>query len=170
MAYQAGVMALAITDHDSTEGLPETLTSASALNIEFIPGIEISSRFRGKETHILGYFVEWEEPSLQRRLGAMRETRSNRIQGIIHKLTQLGIPLTEEEVKEVAGIGSVGRPHVAQVLQSKGYVRNVNEAFERYLGEGALAYIPRDLPDATEVISWIREVGGRGGLGPPQLG
>ena len=167
MAYQAGVMTLAITDHDSTEGLPETITSASGFNIEVIPGIEISSRFRGRETHILGYYVRWQESSFQRRLASLRETRTPRIQEIIHKLTQHEINLTEEEVKEMAGIGSVGRPHVAQVLLGKGYVRSVNEAFERYLSDGALAYVPRDLPDAADVISWIREVGGVAVLAHP---
>ncbi len=167
MAHRAGVMTLAITDHDCTDGLPETITSASALNLQVIPGIEMSSSFRGKETHILGYFVAWQESSFQRRLATLRDTRCIRIREIIQKLTQLGLPLTEEEVKAVGGIGSVGRPHVAQVILGKGYVRSVKEAFERYLGEGALAYVPRDLPDATEVISWIREVGGVAVLAHP---
>ena len=167
MASQAGLSTLAITDHDCTEGLPEAFTSASVLNLRIVPGIEMSSRFRGKETHILGYFIDWQDATLQRRLSRLRETRRTRIPYILRKLTQLGVPVTEEEVNEVAGVGSVGRPHIAQVMLAKGYIRNVKEAFDRYLGQGAAAYVPRDLPDATEVITWIQEAGGVAVLAHP---
>ncbi|UCE63401.1 MAG: PHP domain-containing protein [Nitrospirota bacterium] len=167
MAHHAGVSTIAITDHDTTDGLPEAFTRASTFNLHIIPGIEISSQFRGKETHILGYFVTWQDPTFQRRLSFMRETRCTRIPKIINKLKQLGVVITEEEVKDVAGIGSIGRPHIAQVILAKGYVKSVKEAFERYLGHGAAAFVPRDLPDAAEVISWIQEVGGVAVLAHP---
>lgn len=167
MAHQAGVSTLAITDHDTTDGLPEAFSQASAFEVQVIPGIEISSRFLGKETHILGYFVGWQDSTLQCRLLHMRETRRTRIPKIISKLLQLGLPITEEEVKKMAGSGSMGRPHIAQVILAKGYVTSVKEAFERYLGQGAAAFVPRELPDATEVISWIREVGGVAVLAHP---
>jgi predicted metal-dependent phosphoesterase TrpH len=167
MAHHAGLSTLAITDHDTTDGLPEAYIRASALNLPIIPGIEISSLFLGKETHILGYFVAWQDPSFQCRLATLRESRFTRIPKILSKLTQLGVPITEGEVKDVAGIGSVGRPHIAQVILAKGYVTSVKEAFERYLGQGAAAFVPRDLPSAAEVISWIREVGGVAVLAHP---
>jgi len=167
MGHHAGLTTLAITDHDTTDGLPEAYSRASALNLSIIPGIEISSRFLGKETHILGYFVEWKDPTFQDRLARLRETRCTRLPQIISKLTPLGVLITEEEVKDVAGVGSVGRPHIAQVILAKGYVTSVKEAFQRYLGQGAAAFVPRDLPDAAEVISWIREVGGVAVLAHP---
>ena len=167
MARNAGVTALAVTDHDITDGLPETLAAASSLNIEFIPGIEISSRFQGKETHILGYFVNWQDPTFQSRLTHLRESRHTRNPAMISKLNRLGLPLTYEEVQAVAHPGSIGRPHIANVLLAKGYVTSMKEAFDRYLGEGAEAYVPRDLPDAADVISWIREVGGVAVLAHP---
>lgn len=167
MAQHAGISTIAITDHDTTDGLPEAFSRASTFNLQIIPGLEISSRFRGKETHILGYFVAWQDPTFQCRLASLRESRCTRLPKIITKLTQLGVVITEEEVKDVAGIGSVGRPHIAQVILAKGYVTSVKEAFERYLGQGARAFVPRDLPDATEVISWIREVGGVAVLAHP---
>ena len=108
MAHQAGLSTLAITDHDTTDGLPEAYSTASALNLPIIPGIEISSRFLGKETHILGYFVDWKDPTFQFRLANLRETRFTRLPKIISKLTPLGVLITEDEVKAVAGIGSVG--------------------------------------------------------------
>ena len=167
MAHHAGVSTIAITDHDTTDGLPEAFTRASTFNLPIIPGLEISSRFRGKETHILGYFVTWQDPTFQRRLSFMREARCTRIPKIINKLNQLGVGITEEQVKDLAGIGSVGRPHIAQVILAKGYVKSVKEAFERYLGHGGTAFVPRDFPDAAEVISWIREVGGVAVLAHP---
>lgn len=167
MAHHAGLSTIAITDHDTTDGLPEALSRAPALNLQIIPGIEISSCFRKLETHILGYFIAWQDPTLQHRLIGMRESRCTRISKIISKLTQLGLPLTEGEVSEVAGVGSTGRPHIAQVILAKGYVTSVKEAFKRYLGQGAEAFVPRDLPNAAEVISWIREVGGVAVLAHP---
>ena len=167
MAHRAGVTALAITDHDITDGIPDTLIAASAFNIEVIPGIEISSRFQGKETHILGYFVNWQDPTFQRRLTDLRETRHSRNPEMIRKLNNLGLTFTYEDVKAVAKHGSIGRPHIAQVLIAKGYVTSMKEAFDRYLGEGAQAYVPRELPDAADVISWIREVGGIAVLAHP---
>ena len=167
MAQNVGVTALAITDHDITDGLPETYHAASAFNIEVVAGIEISSRFQGKETHILGYFVNWQDPTFQSRLRHLRESRHARNPAMISKLNQLGLSLTYEDVKAVAGHGSIGRPHIAEVLLAKGYVTSMKDAFDRYLGEGAAAYVPRELPDASEVISWIREVGGIAVLAHP---
>ena len=167
MAHQAGVTALAITDHDITDGLTEAFMAASELGLEMIPGIEISSRFHEKETHILGYGVAWQDPTFQNRLKQLRRTRHTRIAEIAQKLTTLGLPLTENEVGAVAGVGSVGRPHIAEVMLNKGYVHSIKEAFEKYLGHGAAAYVPRELPDATEVISWIREIGGIAVLAHP---
>lgn len=167
MAQQAGVTALAITDHDNTDGLPEALIAASAFDLEVIPGIEISSRFRGKEIHILGYFLEWHDHTFQARLAGLRESRHSRNPEMIRRLTKLGLSLTYDEVKAVAGLGSVGRPHIAQAMLAKGYVTSMKEAFDRYLGEGAAAYVPRDLPEAADVICWIREVGGVAVLAHP---
>ena len=167
MAHQAGVTALAITDHDSTDGLPEALTAASAFDIEVIPGIEISSRFHGKELHILGYFVEWQDPAFQNWLIGLRESRHGRNPEMIRRLSQLGLSLTYDEVKAVAGLGSIGRPHIAQVMLAKGYVASMKEAFDRYLGDGAAAFVPRELPDAAHVIAWIRKVGGVAVLAHP---
>lgn len=167
LAHQAGLKALSITDHDTTDGLPEGLKQASRLGIECLPGIEISSQFQGKETHILGYGLAWNDPTFQDRLLTLRQSRHARNPEMIQRLTDLGLSLTYDEVKAVAGSDSVGRPHIAQVLLSKGYVSGIQEAFSRYLGNGGAAYVPRDLPETTDVIAWIREVGGLAVLAHP---
>ena len=160
MAERANVTALAITDHDTLDGIPEAIDIGKKLGIEVIPGVEISSRWGESELHILGYFLDCKDPALHQRLASLRESRHTRNPRIIDKLNALGLALTYEEVRELAGTESVGRPHIARVLMKKGYVKSAKEAFDRYLADGAAAYVPRDLPDPSEAISWIRSAQG----------
>jgi hypothetical protein len=160
LAKAAGVSALAITDHDTLDGLPEALEAGKALGIEVIPGIEISSRYEESELHVLGYFLDWHDPELLDRLARLRASRHRRNPRIIDKLNELGLALTYEEVKALARTDAVGRPHIARVLMDKGYVTSAKEAFDRYLAEGAAAYVPRELPTPSEAIAWIRAARG----------
>lgn len=160
LAHKAGVTALAITDHDITDGVPEALQAGARLGLEVIPGVEISSRLGTSELHILGYFLAWQDPTLNRRMAGLRESRHRRNPRIVDKLNELGLDLTYEEVRALAGTESVGRPHIARVLMDKGYVRDAKEAFDRYLAEGKPAYVPRELPEPAEAIAWIREARG----------
>jgi predicted metal-dependent phosphoesterase TrpH len=125
-----------------------------------IPGIELSSRFEDREMHILGYFFDWQDETLQARLTHQQESRHDRNPRVVERLNQLGLELSYDDVKAKAGSGSVGRPHIAEALVEKGYVKTTKEAFDRYLAEGGPAYVSRDLPDTCEAISWIREAGG----------
>jgi len=159
-AHDAGVTALAITDHDTVEGLPEGIVASERVGIEIVPGIELSSRYEGRDTHILGYFFDWQDPTLQARLTEQRASRDQRNPRVIEKLNQLGLDLTYEEVKAKAGAGSVGRPHIAQILVDKGYVTSTKDAFDQYLADGASAYVERESPETSEAITWIREAGG----------
>ncbi len=160
LAKKAGVSALAITDHDILDGIPEAITIGASLGIEVIPGIEISSRLDDAELHILGYFLDWKDPALNRRLELVRASRHSRNPLIVDKLNDLGLALTYQEVQELAGTESVGRPHIARVLMQKGYVQSAKEAFDRYLADGAAAYVPRELPQPAEAIAWIRAARG----------
>ena len=160
LAQKAGVSALAITDHDIVDGIPEAIEAGAHLGIEVIPGIEISSRYGESELHMLGYFLDWQDSELSSRLAELRASRHRRNPRIIEKLNELGLDLTYEEVKALAGTESIGRPHIARVLMAKGYVRSAKEAFDRYLAEGAAAYVPRDLPEPAEAIAWIRTARG----------
>ena len=160
LAHQAGVTALAITDHDIVDGIPHALDTATPLGIEVIPGVELSSRFNQQELHVLGYFFDWRDPIFRDHLARQRLSRCARNPQTIERLRALGLELSEEEVKAKAGSDSIGRPHVAQVLVDKGYVQDTREAFDRYLKEGAPAYVPRTLSDTRDVIAWIRNAGG----------
>jgi predicted metal-dependent phosphoesterase TrpH len=167
LAHEAGVSALAITDHDITTGLPEAMATGQALGIEIIPGIEISSRHGESELHVLGYFLKWEDAQLNERLTALRESRHRRNPKIVALLQAAGIDITYDEVRAVAGSDSVGRPHIARVLMDKKVVTSAKEAFDRFLAEGKPAYVPRDLPSPADAIRWIREAGGLAVLAHP---
>ena len=140
-AKGAGVTALAITDHDIVDGIPEAIAAGALLNIEVIPGVEISSRFGESELHILGYFLDWKDQTLNQRMTKLRDSRHARNPQIVHKLNELGVDLTYEEVRRLAGTESVGRPHIARVLMNKGVVTSAKEAFDRYLADGKPAYV-----------------------------
>ena len=160
LAHKAGVTALAITDHDITTGIPEALEAGARLGIEIVPGVEISSRFGDNELHILGYFLDWRDPTLDKRLAGLRASRHSRNPRIVERLRALGCDITYDEVKELAVTESVGRPHIARVLMEKGYVTSAKEAFDRFLAHGKPAYVPRELPEPIEAMAWIRAARG----------
>lgn len=160
LAHQAEVTAVAITDHDIVDGIPHAMEAAETLGIEVIPGVELSSRFNEQELHVLGYFFNWQDPTFRDHLARQRRSRQIRNPQTIERLKALGLELSEDEVKAKAGSDSIGRPHIAQVLIDKGYVRDTRDAFERYLKQGAPAYVPRTLADTRDVITWIRNAGG----------
>jgi predicted metal-dependent phosphoesterase TrpH len=167
LAKDAHVSALAITDHDITSGIPEALEMGAALNIDIIPGVEISS-FDGKgELHILGYYIDWQNQRFNERLASLRASRHRRNPLIVERLRAAGLDITYDEVRALAGTESVGRPHIAQLLMQKKYVTSAKEAFDRYLAEGKPAYVARELPSPAEAIAWIREAGGVAVLAHP---
>jgi 3',5'-nucleoside bisphosphate phosphatase len=160
LAHQQGLGILAITDHDTTEGLTEAMEAAQGLPLELISGIELSTEFQGRETHILGYFIDQANSQFQTRLTRLRSTRLDRIQLILDRLRTLNIEITLAEVEHVAQRGAIGRPHIARILIEKGYVNGMKEAFERFLGSRGKAYVRREVPEAAEILSWITEAGG----------
>jgi predicted metal-dependent phosphoesterase TrpH len=159
-AKQVGLTALAITDHDIVDGIPEATALGKELGIEVVPGVEISSRLGESELHILGYFLNWTDPLLAQRLSTLRDSRHLRNPKIVQRLNELGIPITYEEVRALAGTESVGRPHIARLLMEKKFVTSAKEAFDRYLANGRPAFIDRELPEPAEAVRWIREAGG----------
>lgn len=159
-AKHAGLTALAITDHDIVEAIPEATAIGQELGIEVVPGVEISSRLGESELHILGYFLNWTDPILAQRLSTLRDSRHLRNPKIVQRLNDLGIPITYEEVRALAGTESVGRPHIARLLMEKKFVTSAKEAFDRYLANGRPAFVDRELPLPAEAVRWIREAGG----------
>src|SRR5215470_9986968 len=141
-AKDAELRVLALTDHDTTGGLEEAAQVAQALDIDLIPGIEINTDISGGEVHVLGYFLEFQRPEFQAILKVLRDAREQRGQRIVELLNEHGIHVSWERVRETAQ-GSVGRPHVAEALLEAGYVQSIGEAFEKYIGNGRFAYVPR---------------------------
>lgn len=167
LAHKAGVTALAVTDHDIVSGIPEAIETGAELGIEVIPGVEISSRVGTRELHILGYFLQWQDPELNQRLATLRASRHRRNPQIIERLRALGLDVTYEEVRALAGTDSVGRPHIARILMDKKYVTSAKDAFDRYLADGRPAYVARELPKPEEAIAWIKAAGGVAVLAHP---
>ncbi len=167
LAHAAGVTTVAITDHDITTGIPEATLTGQQLGIDVIPGIEISSSFRDSEFHLLGYFLDCRDAKLNDRLTILRKSRHSRNPQIIEHLRALGIEITYDEVRALAGTDSVGRPHIARMLMEKRVVASAREAFDRFLADGRPAYVPRHLPSPAEAILWIKEARGLAVLAHP---
>ena len=160
LAKQAGVFALAITDHDNTDAWPRAQAAAATHGLELLAGIEMSSTLQGAEVHMLGYAFDLGHRGLQEHLARQKSRRVERLKEMVRKLQAAGLELTEEEVFANAGEGTVGRPHVARALLKRGYVTSMAEAFERYLGEGGPGFVPGSTLNPAQVMRVIREAGG----------
>ena len=153
-----GLTCLALTDHDTTDGVAEAQAAAQRLGIELVSGIEISAWYN-REIHILGYFLDPQAPHVLASNERQREARINRVREICERLATLKVDLDAEEILSGCS-GNAGRPHVARALIHKGYARNFDEAFQRYLGAKAPAYIPASRLPASEAIRLIHQAGG----------
>ena len=151
----------ALTDHDTTAGVPQFLSACKRRGIRGVAGVEISTRHEGgDELHILGYRFDLGDAGLADAFARCRVARRARSEAICARLASLGVPVSMDEVEARAGGGVVGRPHIAQVIVDKGRAATIKEAFVRYLGRGASAYIPRELMSSAEAVRLIREAGG----------
>ncbi len=169
-AAEQGIEVLAITDHDTTQGLAPALAEAERRNMTVVPGVEISTVSGREELHILGYFVDVEDLQLQALLSRTREARRERAQKMLARLANLGLPVKWERVAEIAGdSGSIGRPHVAATLLEAGYVSSYDEAFELWIGCGCPAYVERYKLPPEEAIALIQGSGGLPVLAHPYI-
>lgn len=155
-AAEIGLSAIALTDHDTQEGMEEALATGREVGIEVIPGTEVSA---GKGTHLVILFLEPGSGPLQDQLARIRRGREERNSRIVDRLDELGIDITIEEVVTEAGEGVVGRPHFAAILVRKGVVPDVETAFTEYLANGGRAYLPRVALDAEETVRLARASG-----------
>ncbi len=170
LAARHGVRVLAVTDHDSTGGIAEAMDEARHLPpLEIVPGLEINCDVPGAEIHVLGYCLDWEAPWFQEFLGAQREERRQRIYRIAERLAALGVPIDPEAVFALVKEGSAGRPHVAQAMVDRGYVKSVREAFDRYLSLNGPANVPRKRLTPVEAVRVIRRSRGVPVLAHPGL-
>ncbi|OGP72363.1 MAG: hypothetical protein A2W09_06790 [Deltaproteobacteria bacterium RBG_16_50_11] len=166
-AKAKGLRAIAITDHDTIEGLEEGLSEGERIGFEVIPGLEISVKHSPGSMHLLGYFLDIHHPLLTERLQYLQQARAERNPKIADKLKELGVKVTYDEVMKASGGGQVGRPHFAQVLMEKGYVRTFQEAFDRFLKKGAAAYVEKVRFTISEALHFIKEAGGLAVLAHP---
>jgi predicted metal-dependent phosphoesterase TrpH len=188
LAAEAGLSAMALTDHDTTAGLAECEAAADEQGIAFAAGIELSAdpasvdqpSKRGRTAgggesaagtlHILGYFIQPEDPGLARLQKRLAEARHQRNPAMIARLQDLGVDLTHEEVTELAEAEqsqAPGRPHIARLLMQKGCVKSMHEAFARYIGSQGAAYVRKDRLSAAEAINAIHQAGGLASLAHP---
>jgi predicted metal-dependent phosphoesterase TrpH len=167
LAKAKGLQAIAITDHDTIDGLEEGLLEGNRISFEVIPGIEVSAEHSPGSMHLLGYLLDIHHPFLNERLKYLQKARAERNPKIVERLNHLGIRVTYEEVVKVSGGGQVGRPHFAQLLFEKGYVKSIPEAFDRFLKKGALAYVDKFRFTSKEAIHFINEANGVAVLAHP---
>ena len=163
LANEKNLTAIAITDHDITSGIEEAISYSHKSGIKVVPGVELSVNYNlpGKgHLHILGLFIDPRHPLLNKSLQNLREERLKRNQKILDRLKELGKPVSRDDLNSEAGIGTVGRPHIAAVMLKKGYVKNIREAFQRFLKSGAPAYFDRMRLNADQAIDLIHLAGG----------
>ncbi len=166
-AAEAGLAAFALTDHDTVAGLSEAADAAALAGIEFLHGVEFSVRYSSGNMHILGYMMDLDDSGFVRVLERVQKARRDRTPRLIEKLAGLGIEITEDDLLAISRGGQVGRPHFARIMVKKGYVRNVSQAFSRYLARGAAAYVPKSILRPEEAIGAIRNAGGIAVLAHP---
>ena len=155
-----GLRVIAISDHDSTEGVREALDAARRYHdLTIIPAIELSTDVAGAEIHLLGYYVDYEDAGLQATLRRFREGRELRGQRMVERLNELGIGISWERVQEIADGASIGRPHMAQAMTESGYVRYPKDAFDKYLGRNGLAYVEREKLTPAQAVGILLENG-----------
>lgn len=161
-AADSGLVAVAITDHDSIEGISEALAAAQDLagRISVIPGVELSAVHGSLDVHILGYFIDHSDPHLRTHLSDLRAARLHRARAIVEALDAAGYELSLDEVMKLSDGGAVGRSHVARALVHRGHVADVSDAFRRLLGRGRPFYVPKDVRTPSAVLRVILEAGG----------
>jgi 3',5'-nucleoside bisphosphate phosphatase len=161
MAWKAGLRYIAITDHDSTEGIEEARSEAARHDgMTVIPGVEINSEVPVGELHMLGYFIDYKSAELTSTLSRLRNSRIERAKIMVRKLKNMGIKIDYERVEELAGDGAVGRPHVAQAMLEQGFVNSFKDAFLRFIGKGCPGYVDREKIEPADAIQLISRAGG----------
>jgi len=165
-AASVGLEIIAITDHDTLDGIAEAKQAGKETGVEVIAGIELSTKFEGKTVDILGYHLTHAD-DLQQVLKQMRDARENRAQIILEKFAAIGMPLTMEDVLEFSQGGVIARPHIAKAIVKKGYVADYQTVFDEYLADGKPCAIDKMVLSPEEGIALIHEAGGKAVLAHP---
>uniref|UniRef100_UPI004057AD46 PHP domain-containing protein n=1 Tax=Candidatus Electrothrix sp. TaxID=2170559 RepID=UPI004057AD46 len=169
MASDRKLQGFSLTDHDTVEGVQEALCHGQKVGVPVITGVEVSTIHRQYSLHILGYGIDTENEALLQWLARLQQGRIERNRKILQKLTAMGIALSEQELEQVSRRGQTGRPHIARLLQEKGYVTNTRQAFSLYLGRNKPAWCSRSPCSATEAIATLQQAGGLAVLAHPGI-
>lgn len=167
LAAKAGVTVLAVTDHDTLAGLAECTDEAKLRGLRLVPGIEISCVHQRREVHMLGHFVNPSSPELNAYATRLVTERERRMEAMIARLVTLGIPVTLEQVRTIAGTATLTRPHLAHALVQLRVCTSLKEAFDRFLGDGRPAWVARFETTVTDAIALIHQAGGTATLAHP---
>lgn len=159
LAKRSGLRAMALTDHDTTMGLPEAVAAGEKFDIEVVPGCELAVDAPQGFTHIVGLFLPEQPHKLEAAMQYLRDRRASRNERIVAKLQELGMDVTYEHILEIAGDGTVGRPHIARAIVEAGAATDVQNAFDVYLGEGGRAYLPKDKLSPEKALALLKEEG-----------
>ena len=160
-AVRLGLSVIAICDHDNTDGISPALAVASFFpQLKVIPGVEISTYAPGSEVHVLGYFMDFNNPRFRNTLADSRNSRLERAKEMIARLNKLNIDISWQQVRQAAGKSTVGRPHIARVMLDNGYIKSFREAFDKYIGLGGPAYVERHKITPSEAVTLIKEASG----------
>jgi predicted metal-dependent phosphoesterase TrpH len=160
LAAQRDLAGVALTDHDTFDGLKEAAATAEDLGLEFVPGIEFSAEYDGASLHILGYWVDPDDLEIEAELLRLTATRFRRGEMIVEKLRELGFHVSLERVLELAGGEAIARPHIAQAMVEAGIVADEKEAFDRYISDEGLAYVPKHALPPLDALRLIGQAGG----------
>lgn len=166
-AKRAGLVCIAVTDHDTVGGIAEAQQEGKRLGVEVIAGVEISTEFSPGVMHILGYLIEWQNPEFEKGLAEIQSDRRRRNQKIVERLKQVGIHISLRELEQTSEDNQISRLHFARLLMKKGFVGSRKEAFDKYLGSGKPAYVKREHVLSSHAIKLIRSAGGVAVLAHP---
>ena len=159
-ANERGLEIISITDHDSINGIQEAQDYAKQFGIEVIPGLEISTDVEDKEVHLLAYFIDIENEELQKYLSFFRDERVHRAARMVDKLKKLGFNFKIDDVIDRANHSAIGRPHIAYTMVDLGFIKNYNEAFEKYIGDNGPAFERKIHVSAQSALKLINDAGG----------
>jgi hypothetical protein len=168
-AQKNGLACIALTDHDTVEGCAHAAAACAAVKMEFIPGTELTAELADTELHVLGYFLDTQNEQLLTEIAKFQIVRQNRIHEMVACINELNVPLKVDDVFALANCKSPGRPHVARAMIKAGLVRNLDEAFERFLKKGRPAWVPKAKMSALEGIELIHQAGGLAVMAHPGL-
>jgi len=160
-AVELGLEVIALADHDSVDGIGPALKAARKFpRLRIIPAVEVSTDVPDGEVHVLGYFIDYTSRELAEELARFRSSRERRAQKMVAKLADLGVHIDWRRVQEIAGDGTMARPHVAQAMLEKGYITSIREAFDKYIARDGPAYVEREKLTPVEAVALIVRTNG----------